>query len=306
MSATSYRVIGPVTHETYIAMHRGHIGSGWAGAVAGISQWRKQAAAFAVLSGLAEQDGADNWAMWGGRCMEGPSGTRLAAEHGWRLEPGGVLLESVEWPVAVATLDFWLLDHPRFGRCPLEIKWMGRERYAACQDGLEADVEAQVVHQEYVTGASGVVVAVFTWGKEPLIFEHARDPALVSWLIAREQHFWNEYVIPKRLPPVDDSKSTTEALKRLCGNIEPVTRDLPPESVEWDREKAAVEAEIERMTCIRDTIKNQFHAAMGTALYGQVPGGPLYRAKMINVREYTKTVKAYSYRELRALKDRED
>lgn len=73
----------------------------------------------------------------------------------------------------------------------------------------------QCMHYMAVMGFEKMYLAVLILGKAFYWFEIKRDENEIASLINSEIEFWNNYVLTKTPPPVDDSQSTTNTLKEL-------------------------------------------------------------------------------------------
>jgi predicted phage-related endonuclease len=77
----------------------------------------------------------------------------------------------------------------------------------------------QCVHYMAVTGKKKWYIAVLVMGKGFYHFEVNRDENEIELLIDGEEVFWN-YVKEDKMPPVDDTESTKEALLKMYPQAE--------------------------------------------------------------------------------------
>ena len=73
----------------------------------------------------------------------------------------------------------------------------------------------QCMHYMAVMGFEKMYLAVLILGKAFYWFEIKRDENEIASLINSEIEFWNNYILTKTPPPVDDSQSTAKTLKEL-------------------------------------------------------------------------------------------
>lgn len=73
----------------------------------------------------------------------------------------------------------------------------------------------QCMHYMAVMGFEKMYLAVLILGKAFYWFEIKRDENEIASLINSEIEFWNNYILTKTPPPVDDSQSTANTLKEL-------------------------------------------------------------------------------------------
>ncbi len=73
----------------------------------------------------------------------------------------------------------------------------------------------QCMHYMAVMGFEKMYLAVLILGKAFYWFEIKRDENEIASLINSEIEFWNNYILTKTPPPVDDSQSTANTLREL-------------------------------------------------------------------------------------------
>jgi predicted phage-related endonuclease len=123
-----------------------------------------------------------------------------------------------------------------------------------------------------------------------------RNEGFISALSTQLAVFWR-HVEHRKPPPIDGSKATREALKRLYPHDTGEEIGLPLEADMWDRGLANANTDVAAATERRDEAANKIKAAIGTASIGVLPGGDRYTYREAHRKAYD--VDATSFRVLR-------
>lgn len=82
-------------------------------------------------------------------------------------------------------------------------------------DDIPDEYLCQVQWQMGITGLTEADVIVSIGGQEPVIYTVERNNLMINGLYDRAFKFWNDHVVPKEPPQVDESESAAEMLARL-------------------------------------------------------------------------------------------
>jgi len=202
-------------------------------------------------------------------------------------------------PYLSATLDGELCDED--GKAVWEAKNVDHFMGAEWEDGCPLRVQIQTQHQMMVTGYRRAYIAALIGGNRLVWRRYERNDKFIAAMLPTLSHFWN-CVQARTPPPVDASVATGQALARLYREDDGETVLLPDEAVEWDEKLLAVKTEIKGLENIKRGLENEIKAAMGSAAYGQIPGGGRYSWKTSTRHEKAREAREVTIRTLRRLK----
>lgn len=130
-------------------------------------------------------------------------------------------------------------------------------------DGPTPHAKAQSQWYMHVTGRSRWYIAVLTDGWLLRWWWMERDDKLITILADMAATFWHENVLTDTPPPVDGSKYTTEAIKRLYGYSYQTGSVVIPGLGEMMRQRRELKAAIKHLQSELDPIENGIKAALG-------------------------------------------
>lgn len=199
----------------------GKIGSSMIAALFGRSRWHTRLQLWASMRGEYRLDGISDERMEWGRLLQPLILAQTAKRKGWEIEPN----EDENWvdhpdPTlrCGCTLDAWIRRHER-GLGVVEVKCVDKDEWRGggwAGGKPPAEVELQVQHQLFVTGAVWGAIAVLVGGnelQEPIL----REPKpRVHAAIEREvREFWREVEENRRPEPQagDDYSVLAELLE---------------------------------------------------------------------------------------------
>jgi putative phage-type endonuclease len=214
----AYRVIRPATHEEWLDERKKGIGSSEAGTIMGVNHFDTPYKLWRRKTGV---DGpiASSEAMELGHHMEPAVVTMFAARTGAQVRKDS----EGDW-IAVDTVKDYLrvspdrlfyeagAKHTKRNLRILECKTTSSLNLKRFKNGeYPEQYYVQAVHYMLVTGAKKWFIACLVLGVDFFVFEVERDEGESLALAESEASFW-EYVSKKSPPPVDDKKSTYEAI----------------------------------------------------------------------------------------------
>lgn len=214
------------------------IGGSDAAAALGMSPWKSQFKLWLEKTQqVPPEDLSDNEYVYWGTVLEAVVANRFCELTGKKVHRRG-MLRSCEYPFMLANVDR-LVDGEDAGlECKTANGFAAKEWI---DDKLPVQYYIQCQHYMAVTGLSKWYIAVLIGGNHFVWKEVARCEDDITALIAAEKQFWEEFVIPKRMPPVDGSTDCGKALaEKYTGGVE------TPVELGADGQKAAVKlAELE-------------------------------------------------------------
>ena len=289
------------TRAEWLAERRTGIGGSDAAAIMGVSPWRSAYALWAEKTGLAPvEDTEESEAMEWGRRLEPLVAEKFSEVTGRQIAPGAGIVRHPRHEFMLATLDF-NQQCPERGPGVLECKTLGFFRSDEWNEEPPLHYQIQVQHYLAVTGREWGSFAALIGGQRFVWCDVPRNDGFISALEEECAAFWERVKLGDP-PPIDGSRSTAAALKRLYPKDSGQTIVLPAEASAWHDEIETAKAEIDRWTEIRLAAENKLKAAIGDATEAYVPGGPRWTYKLQRKKETTQA--ACEYRVLRLMKER--
>jgi predicted phage-related endonuclease len=151
---------------------------------------------------------------------------------------------------------------------PVDAKFIGDAPWndTGGPEGVPDHYTCQSQWQQHVTGAdAGILVAIHTaFGRRSFrIYRLPRNQAVIDSLVTIVDDFWNRYVVPKVIPPVDGTEAASDAIKLLW------PRNDPGKTVEIDAglhaEVVAAQAEVKAAEARARVAAQRVQEAMGDA-----------------------------------------
>ena len=205
------------------------------------------------------------------------------------------ILRHADHPHIGATLD----NHLESESAVVELKNVGS--YNAREwDGDEPPlrVQVQVQQQMFCAGADHAYVVALIGGNRLTWKVVERHERFIGELVRRLDQFWAE-IHAGKLPEIDGSAATTEALKSLYRATSGETVELPAELEGWDAKLCGAKLAIKVAEAVKSEAENRIRAALGTAVRGVLPGGVEYHSPVTTVNHAAKEAYTSEYRALR-------
>jgi putative phage-type endonuclease len=279
--------------EKWLAERRKGIGSSDAAAILGCSPWASALSTYVEKTTDDVPPKEDTERMKWGRLLEPIILAEFAKDAGRLVQPGGVLLRSVERPWQLATLDGSQRDGDR-GEGIVEVKTSGHARH--WDEGVPPEVGVQVQHQMAVTGLAWASVVVLLGGSRLYHVDIERDGAFIAAMNEAEADFWDR--VTRNLPPAPDgTEASRAALKALWPRDTGETIALPGEFLDLDREREGLLVERNRVAKDLEVIDQRIKAALADATEGTLPSGVRYTYRTQQRKETV--LKAAEFRVLR-------
>jgi len=213
----------------WLEERRSGIGGSEAAAVLGISRYTSRMRVYLNKIGQETPEVDNDYIKWG-NILEPVIRNQFAAEYNVEVEINEEMLRSEKHPFMVAHLDGIIHDPKKKTPGVLEVKNVTEWKKGEWENGESpAEYIVQIQHNMEVAGLMwGYLVALI--GGNRLVANYIeKDEELVKQIIEAEEEFWNENVIPRKMPPFDASSDSEVILKALYPEAhEPDVIDLPP------------------------------------------------------------------------------
>ena len=204
----------PKTREEWLANRLKGIGGSDAGAVIGVNPYKSRYALWCEKTGRVSND-SDNEAMRLGRDLEQYVVERFCEKTGLKAKKSGYSFQHPDYPFMLANVDRLIVGEKAGLECKTTSA-LSRTKYD--KGDIPASYYVQCMHYMAVTGLKKWYLAVLVLGKDFHIFEINRDEEEIQALIEAEADFWDS-VVNDTEPPVDDAKSTSEALASRYSSV---------------------------------------------------------------------------------------
>jgi putative phage-type endonuclease len=322
MNATLLGTVGvDLTEEDWLAKRREGIGGSEAPAIAGAVDWASQMSVYLDKLGLTEPKEV-NERMWWGSQHESNVIEAYEMLTGYTVLGRQEFYAHGEFPWMLATIDGYMdeaedipFDHELTENI-FEGKTTGAWNGKNWKGDIPLHVYTQVQHDMAVTGAKVADVATLVGGNhlivctdKPILEDNGypsgydvlpaihRDDVYISQLIALEEDFYTNHLVPQVPPAIDGSKASEDALKILFptdDGTELTTDD--PDAEDAIRRYLDYKQAVSEFEAKKRKAANEIKALLGDHIAGTISGK--YRATWKTIERDAYEVKASSYRKL--------
>ena len=248
-------------HDEWLGIRRGYLGGSDAGAIIGTNPYNSAFSVWAEKTSKVPEFGG-NISTRVGSYLEDLVAKLFEEETGKKVQRLKFTLINPKYNFACANIDREIIGEDAL----LEIKTttsMGAIKQFRSGEYPE-QWYAQMVHYLAVTGCRKAYLAALENNRELRIFELERDEAEIQALMDAERDFWNNYVVPKRTPPVDGHSATSDAIRQMFQTDSAgIEADLNGMDRLFERRKVLTEQQKAIKEQI-DALDNQIKVSMGS------------------------------------------
>ena len=152
------------------------------------------------------------------------------------------MLRSNEHPFMIADVDRLVVGENAIVEIKTTASW-NKDEWA--EDSIPDTYWAQIQHYMSVGGWEKCYVVCLVGGRELVIREVERNDEDIEALVEAERNFWENYVIPKKLPDVDGTETCKQALQKMY-------KGGDDDAIELD---GSIDAEIDNYFALKEQIK---------------------------------------------------
>lgn len=200
----------PDTHDEWLANRSVGIGGSDCAAALGMSPYKSPIFLWCEKTKRITEE-VDNEAVRIGRDLEDYVAQRFCEATGKKVRKSKYSYQSKEYPFMLANVDRLVVGEDAGLECKTASA-LTKTKYD--KGDIPIQYYLQCMHYMAVTGKKKWYIAVLVMGKGFYHFEVNRDEDEIKILIEGEQTFWN-YVTEDKMPPVDDTDSTKDALLKM-------------------------------------------------------------------------------------------
>ena len=199
-----------MSREDWMRLRKSGIGGSDAGAICGLNPYASPMSVYRDKTSEDVSD-TDNEAMRQGRDLEDYVARRFMEATGLKVRRSNMMYRSDDHPCMIADVDRLVVGED----AGLECKTASAYNADKWKDGeVPMHYLIQCCHYMAVTGKTAWYIAVVILGQEFKFTKITRDDALIANLIAIEEAFWNNHIIPRIILPPDGSKACDEVLEQ--------------------------------------------------------------------------------------------
>lgn len=207
------RVLSYITPEMsrleWLRLRQKGIGGSDAAAIFGMNRWKSPVDIWLSKTIEIEQEDEQSDAAYWGTVLEDVVAKEFAKCTGLKVRKRNAMLQHDKYDYIIADIDREIVGQ----KVGLECKTASEYKKDEWKDD-EIPVEYIIQCQHYmaVTGYEAWYIAVLIGGNHFVYKRIERDDEFIEMLTKAEVDFWNSYVIPNIMPPVDGSDASEEAL----------------------------------------------------------------------------------------------
>lgn len=256
--------------EKWLELRTTGIGGSDAGIIVGVNTYKskfqlwQEKTSQTVASEINLSDEVKERMEWGNR-LEEPLAQWFQDKTGKKLRRCG-MVRSDENPFMIADVDRLVVGENAI----VEIKTTAGYNYDEwADDKVPPSYLVQALHYMAVGNYDKCYFVCLCGGQRAVIREFERDDDEINALIEAEKDFWENYVVPHKIPEVDYSDSCTKTIEKMYpgGNKEPM-----PLSGEWEQQCEQIkqlEAQITEIKKVIDEKKNKLRLELGNSEKGE-------------------------------------
>lgn len=261
------RVLSYITPEMgrleWLRLRQKGIGGSDAASIMGMNRWKSPVDIWLSktveidAAGLEEQSEVAYW----GNVLEDVVAKEFALRTGLKVRKRNAVLQHDEHDFILANIDREIVGK----KIGLECKTASAYKKEEWKDNeIPAEYIIQCQHYMAVTGYDAWYIACLVGGNTFIYKLIERDDEFIEMLMKSEVEFWNSYVVPNIMPPVDGSESSSIALDTLYPTAEKGSEiTLSAHENELLIERRSLVAMKEQCDDRIKEIDNQIKAAMG-------------------------------------------
>lgn len=204
-----------MSREEWLRLRKSGIGGSDAGAICGLNPYASPMSVYRDKT-CEDLSDPDSESMRQGRDLEDYVARRFMEATGLKVRRSNMMYRSDAHPFMIADVDRLIVGED----AGLECKTASAYNADKWKDGeVPLHYLMQCCHYMAVTGRRAWYIAVVILGQEFKYARIDRDDSLISQLIAIEEAFWNDHVLPRVIPAPDGSKVCDEVLEQYFHSV---------------------------------------------------------------------------------------
>ncbi len=201
--------ISELTEMEWLKLRKSGLGGSDVGSIVGVNPYSSPMKVFRdkTTDEIAEESSES---LRVGHDLEEYVAQRFCEATGKKVRRSNYMYRSKEYPWMIADVDRLVVGEDAILECKTTNAW-GASKW---EDGIPESYLMQAFHYMALTGKKTVYIACLVMGIGFVYRTLHWDDDIINALIEAEKEFWNEYVVPRKMPPVDGSRSCDEILSK--------------------------------------------------------------------------------------------
>lgn len=201
-------------HDKWLEYRRTGIGGSDASTIVGLNPYSSLYKLYADKKGLISAT-EDTEVMRQGRDFEEYVAKRFTEATGKKVRKRNYMFQHDKYDYILADIDREIIGE----NAGLECKTTSVFNKSDFENGeIPLTYYVQMTHYMAVMGYDRMYLAVLILSKGFYWFVIERDEDEISALLQAESDFWNDYIIPDKIPLIDGSEATQEAISEIYPN----------------------------------------------------------------------------------------
>lgn len=252
-----------LSREDWLKARKLGLGGSDISAIFGLNRWKSPVDVYLDKAGLSEPAEESEYMYWG-TVLEEVVAREFTRRTGYRVRRRNAVLVNDDYPYLLANIDRELVGE----RVGLECKTASAYKAAEWEDDKVPDeYMLQVQHYMAVTGYKAWWLAVLIGGNTFRILRVDRDDEIIELIKDRAQEFWETYIVPQVIPPLDGT--SRETLLQLYPESNGETVQLTSEINRLVGQRQAINASIKALQEEKDALETKIIGAIGSAEVGE-------------------------------------
>lgn len=220
MRAESLMATTDMSREEWLEARRKGIGGSDVSAIAGLNKWKSPIGVYLDKTGQSpDEDSAGEAAYWG-NVMEDVVAQEFVIRTGMRVRKRNAIIKHPEHEFMLANVDRLIVGKKEGLECKTASEYLKGDWE---DEEIPAAYLLQCQHYMAVTGYQAWHIAVLIGGNKFIHKKIERDEELIEDLIGIEKDFWFNHVLAEVPPMFDGSDASSELLKALYPQAEPLS-----------------------------------------------------------------------------------
>lgn len=220
MRAESLASTTDMSREQWLEARRQGIGGSDVSAIAGLNKWKSPVGVYLDKTGQSpDEDSAGEAAYWG-NVMEDVVAQEFTIRTGIRVRKRNAILKHPEHKFMLANVDRLIVGKREGLECKTASEYLKGDWE---NEEIPAAYLLQCQHYMAVTGYQAWHIAVLIGGNKFIHKKIERDEELIEYLVGIEKDFWVNHVLAEVPPMFDGSEASSELLKALYPQAEPLS-----------------------------------------------------------------------------------
>ncbi|MEE0264177.1 MAG: YqaJ viral recombinase family protein [Acutalibacteraceae bacterium] len=253
-------------HDKWLEYRRTGIGGSDASTVVGLNPYSSLYKLYADKKGLISAT-EDTEVMRQGRDFEEYVAKRFTEATGKKVRRRNYMFQHDDYDYILADIDREIIGE----NAGLECKTTSVFNKSDFENGeIPLTYYVQMTHYMAVMGYDRMYLAVLILSKGFYWFVIERDEDEITALLQAESDFWNDYIIPEKMPPIDGSEATQETISEMYPDgADNETITISDNLMQKYKRLKELSADVDNQL---NAVKSEIKTVLGDNIYGACNG----------------------------------